>query len=58
MRARIGCGELLLQGASGAVTRTEVVGIRRNQRSEGHPEGTPRGCQEGIAIEVRTGMRR
>lgn len=44
---------ILLEGASGAVTRTEVVDLRRNQRSEGQPEGTPRGCQEGIAIEVR-----
>ncbi|KFE68407.1 NosD domain-containing protein [Hyalangium minutum] len=44
---------ILLQDATGSVTRTEVVDIRRNQRSEGNPEGTPRGCQEGIAIEVR-----
>ena len=44
---------ILLQGASGSVTGSEVVDIRRNQRTVGNPEGTPRSCQEGHAIEVR-----
>lgn len=44
---------ILLQGASGSVTGTEVVDLHRNQKVVGVPEGTPRGCQEGIAIEVR-----
>jgi hypothetical protein len=44
---------ILLQGASGSVVDSEVLGIRRNQPADGNPEGTPRGCQEGHAIEVR-----
>jgi hypothetical protein len=44
---------ILLLGASGSVTDSEVVDIRRNQRVAGSPGGTPRGCQEGHAIEVR-----
>jgi hypothetical protein len=30
-----------------------VLGIRRTQPAADYPEGTPRGCQEGFAIEVR-----
>lgn len=44
---------ILLLGASGSVVDSEVLGIRRNQPAAGNPEGTPRGCQEGYAIEVR-----
>jgi hypothetical protein len=44
---------ILLQGATGSVMDSEVVDIRRNQRVAGNPEGAPRGCQEGHAIEVR-----
>jgi len=44
---------ILVLGASGSVTDSEVVDIRRNQRVAGNPGGTPRGCQEGHAIEVR-----
>ena len=46
---------ILLQGASGSVVDSELLGIRRNQPAAGNPEGTPRGCQEGHAIEVRNG---
>lgn len=46
---------ILLQGASGSVVDSEVLNIRRNQPSGGNSEGTPRGCQEGHAIEVRNG---
>jgi hypothetical protein len=44
---------ILLLGASGSVRDSEVLGIRRNQPAADNPEGTPRGCQEGFAIEVR-----
>jgi hypothetical protein len=44
---------ILLLGASGSVVDSDVSGIRRNQPVEGSPEGVPRGCQEGSAIEVR-----
>ncbi|MDY7226424.1 PKD domain-containing protein [Hyalangium rubrum] len=44
---------ILLLGASGSVVDSEVSGIHRNQAVDGNPEGTPRGCQEGHAIEVR-----
>ncbi|WP_263451276.1 right-handed parallel beta-helix repeat-containing protein [Hyalangium gracile] len=44
---------ILLQGASGSVLDSEVLNIRRNQPAPNNPEGTPRGCQEGHAIEVR-----
>jgi hypothetical protein len=44
---------ILLQGASGSVVDSEVLDIRRNQPDENEPEGVPRGCQEGHAIEVR-----
>lgn len=44
---------ILLLGASGSVVDSEVLDIRRNQPAAGTPEGTPRGCQEGHAIEVR-----
>jgi hypothetical protein len=46
---------ILLLGASGSVVDSEVLGVRRNQPAAGNPEGTPRGCQEGHAIEVRNG---
>ncbi|HYH95152.1 right-handed parallel beta-helix repeat-containing protein [Hyalangium sp.] len=46
---------ILLLGASGSVVDSEVLDIRRNQRVAGNPEGAPRGCQEGHAIEVRNG---
>lgn len=44
---------ILLQGASGSIVDSEILDIHRNQPASGHPEGTPRGCQEGHAIEVR-----
>jgi hypothetical protein len=44
---------ILLQGASGSVVDSEVTGIYRNQTSGGDPDGVPRGCIEGHAIEVR-----
>jgi hypothetical protein len=44
---------ILLQEASGSVTDSEVLDIRRNQPGGSDPEGVPRGCQEGHAIEVR-----
>ncbi|WP_224368601.1 right-handed parallel beta-helix repeat-containing protein [Hyalangium versicolor] len=45
---------ILLQGASGSVEDSEVLNIHRNQPADGNAEGTPRGCQEGHAIEVRS----
>lgn len=48
---------ILLQDASGSVVDSEVLDIRRNQPGGSDPEGVPRGCQEGHAIEVRnTGL--
>ncbi len=44
---------ILLQDASGSVVDSEVLDIRRNQPGGSEPEGVPRGCQEGYAIEVR-----
>jgi hypothetical protein len=44
---------ILLQEASGSVVDSEVLDIRRNQPGGSGPEGVPRGCQEGHAIEVR-----
>jgi hypothetical protein len=41
-----------LQGASGSVEDSQVLNIRRNKPGGG-PDGVPRGCQEGIAIEAR-----
>jgi hypothetical protein len=44
---------LLLLGASGSVVDSDVSDIRRNRPAGDSPEGAPRGCQEGFAIEVR-----
>ncbi len=44
---------ILLQDASGSIVNSEVLDIHRNQPATGFPEGAPRGCQEGHAIEVR-----
>lgn len=42
-----------LLGASGSVVDSEVLDIHRNQPAANSPDGEPRGCQEGHAIEVR-----
>jgi hypothetical protein len=44
---------ILLQGASGSVVDSEVLELHRNQPGGSDPDGVPRGCQEGHAIEVR-----
>jgi hypothetical protein len=44
---------ILLQDVSGSVIDSEVLDIHRNQPGGSDPEGVPRGCQEGHAIEVR-----
>ncbi|MFL5347787.1 MAG: PKD domain-containing protein [Hyalangium sp.] len=44
---------ILWLGASGSIVDSEVLDIHRNQPAASSPEGEPRGCQEGHAIEVR-----